>query len=158
MNHRAVGTNSEDKDFVNLSGDGGLLKKIIKPGNGEQIPKDVIAIVHYTGKLTNGDVFDSSKRRNQPFEFNIGKRDVILGWDHGVKTMTKGEVAILKCSPDYAYGSRAVGPIPENSTLLFEVELLGWKERDQSFMTQILAVLVVGAIALYFFYNRNGGK
>jgi FK506-binding protein 4/5 len=154
MNHRTASQNSEDKDFQDLSGDGALLKKVIKSGNGEQIPKDVVAIVHYTGKLTNGEIFDSSKQRNQPFEFNIGKRDVILGWDYGVQTMCKGEVAILKCAPEYAYGSRSVGPIPGNSTLLFEVELLGWKERDQSFVTQILAVLVVGAIAIYFYYNR----
>jgi hypothetical protein len=56
-------------------GNGGLLKKIITKGTGEQIPSNVVAIVHYTGKLLDGTVFDSSKKRGTPFTFNIGKRE-----------------------------------------------------------------------------------
>lgn len=69
------GVKNEDKEFIDLTGDSGILKKIIKEGNGELIPSNVRAIVHYTGKLTTGEVFDSSRTRGTPFEFNIGKRE-----------------------------------------------------------------------------------
>lgn len=62
-------------DNVDISGDGGLLKKVIRAGNGEIIPDNVVAIVHYTGTLLNGMEFDSSKNRGTPFTFNIGKRE-----------------------------------------------------------------------------------
>jgi len=85
--------------------------------------------VHYTGKLMDGTVFDSSVTRGTPFEFTLGAREVILGWDKGVATMRKGEKAILECAPEYAYGDMgAGGVIPPKATLRFEVELLGWKE------------------------------
>lgn len=84
--------------------------------------------VHYTGTLTDGKKFDSSKDRGKPFEFKIGMSQVIKGWDEGVMTMSVGEKAILTCSPDYAYGPSGVGGvIPPNATLIFEVELLGLK-------------------------------
>ncbi|CAN0271904.1 unnamed protein product, partial [Ectocarpus fasciculatus] len=100
--------------------------KVLKPGSGEAIPPGKVAIVHYTGRLLDGTEFDCSKKRGSPFSFNLGKREVILGWDKGVQTMTKGEVCLLICAPDYAYGGQGVGPIPPNSTLEFEVELIGW--------------------------------
>mmetsp|Transcript_3914 Transcript_3914/g.6158 ORF Transcript_3914/g.6158 Transcript_3914/m.6158 type:complete len:163 (+) Transcript_3914:29-517(+) len=116
---------------IKITEDGGILKKVLKEGVGEEIPAGKVAVVHYTGKLLNGKVFDSSKNRGKPFQFTVGKREVILGWDKGVKTMRKGEVCILTCQPDYAYGSRAIGPIPANSTLLFEVELLDWLDKPE---------------------------
>ena len=73
---------SEPK-IVSLTEDNGLKKEILIEGNGGIIPTGVQAIVHYTGKLTTGQVFDSSKKRNKPFTFNLGKREVILGWDKG---------------------------------------------------------------------------
>lgn len=81
--------------------------------------------VHYVGTLTNGTKFDSSRDRNQPFTFSIGTGEVIKGWDIGVSTMKVGGKRRLEIPPDLGYGSRAVGPIPANSTLIFEVELLG---------------------------------
>lgn len=62
--------------------------------------------VHYTGRLLDGTVFDSSKKRNEPFVFKIGAGQVIKGWDQGVATMKVGEHAILTCSPEFAYGAR----------------------------------------------------
>jgi FKBP-type peptidyl-prolyl cis-trans isomerase FkpA len=81
--------------------------------------------VHYTGRLENGAKFDSSLDRGQPFEFPIGMGRVIRGWDEGVMTMKVGGKRKLIIPPELGYGSRDMGKIPPNSTLIFEVELLG---------------------------------
>merc|ERR1712212_62608 len=85
--------------------------------------------VHYTGTLTNGTKFDSSRDRGKPFEFQLGEGKEIKGWDEGVAQMSKGQLAKLTCSPDYAYGQRGYpGVIPQNATLIFDVEFLGIKQ------------------------------
>jgi len=101
----------------------------IKAGDGANFPpKGCKVQVHYTGTLTNGNKFDSSRDRGKPFEFILGQGQVIKGWDEGVAQMSRGQRAKLTCSPDYAYGPRGFpGLIPPNSTLVFDVELLGWK-------------------------------
>jgi len=99
----------------------------ISSGNGTMFPKTgQTVVVHYTGTLVDGTVFDSSRERGRPFKFVIGKGEVIRGWDEGVAQLSIGERARLICSPDYAYGSRGhPGVIPPNATLVFDVELLG---------------------------------
>lgn len=125
-------------DFVDVSvaQDGGVLKKILQaaPDDAEgPPPKGMEVTAHYTGTLeSDGSKFDSKVDRGQPFKFTIGQGQVIRAWDEGFASMKVGEKAILKCSPDYAYGASGSPPkIPPSSTLLFEVELLGFQEKPK---------------------------
>jgi len=102
-----------------------------KPGDGKTFPKTGQTVVaHYVGRLqSTGAQFDSSRGRQKAFEFVIGRGQVIRGWDEGFAQMSVGQQATLTISPDYAYGQQDVGNglIPPNSTLIFDVELLGVK-------------------------------
>lgn len=106
----------------------GMTIETTKEGTGEEIINGKVAVVHYTGKLTNGTVFDSSVTRGTPFEFPLGAGRVIKGWDLGVLGMKIGEKRTLTIPADLAYGAGGIpGAIPPNATLIFEVELLGIK-------------------------------
>lgn len=83
--------------------------------------------IHYTGLLTNGTTFDSSIPRGTPLEFKLGGGNVIAGFENGIIGMHVGEKRKLTIPPHLAYGSRAIGPIPANSTLIFEIELVSIK-------------------------------
>ncbi|WP_292609964.1 FKBP-type peptidyl-prolyl cis-trans isomerase [Nitrobacter sp. 62-13] len=101
-----------------------------KVGEGPSPKPGQICIMHYTGWLyvngEKGNKFDSSVDRNEPFEFPIGKRRVIAGWDEGIATMKVGGKRTLIIPPELGYGMRgAGGVIPPNATLIFDVELLG---------------------------------
>jgi len=94
------------KEWIDICGDGGLLKKIVKEGSGEFPEKGSEVEVHYIGTLTDtGDKFDSSRDRNETFKFDLGG-GVIKGWNEGVVTMRPGERCILRCRSDYAYGDK----------------------------------------------------
>lgn len=98
---------------------------VLTEGTGTQPTTGQTVTVHYTGWLTNGQKFDSSKDRNDPFSFTLGRGEVIKGWDQGVATMKVGQKIKLTIPPELGYGSRgAGGVIPPNATLIFEVELL----------------------------------
>lgn len=107
----------------------------LTPGTGASPKSGDRVTVHYTGWLASdwagdegivakGDKFDSSVDRGQPFVFTIGVGQVIKGWDQGVMTMKEGGKSRLIIPPELGYGSRATGPIPANSTLIFDVELI----------------------------------
>ena len=99
-------------------------------GAEELVPKGSKVKVHYTGKLDDGTVFDSSVTRGQPFDFTVGVGQVIKCWDEGVTQLCKGQKAILNCPPDYGYGARgAGGVIPPNATLTFEVEVIDFPSK-----------------------------
>lgn len=100
----------------------------VKVGNGAVAEPGKKVTVHYTGWLTSGKKFDSSRDRSQPFTFTLGVGQVIKGWDEGVKGMRVGGIRKLTIPPELGYGSRgAGGVIPPNATLIFEVELLDVK-------------------------------
>jgi len=93
-------------------------------GEGLAVQNGDTVSVHYVGTLTDGSKFDSSRDRGAPFSFKVGEGRVIQGWEQGVIGMKTGGVRNLVIPPSLAYGERAVGPIPSNSTLEFEIELL----------------------------------
>jgi FKBP-type peptidyl-prolyl cis-trans isomerase len=106
----------------------GLRYKIIQKGSGKQASKGKSVSVHYEGSLVNGQVFDSSYRRNEPISFQLGVGQVIPGWDEGIALLKVGDKARFVIPPNLGYGSAgAGGVIPPNATLVFDVELMDTK-------------------------------
>ncbi|KAL7524768.1 hypothetical protein ACHAWF_001077, partial [Thalassiosira exigua] len=122
---------------VSVAQDGGILKTVLRAAPegaaGPPFPGSEVA-AHYVGTLeSDGSQFDSSRDRGKPFQFSIGQGQVIKGWDEGFASMKVGEKAKLVIRSDYGYGSRSMGAnIPANSNLVFDVELLGFKEKEKS--------------------------
>ncbi len=117
-----------DPDF-NLPGkeevtDSGLRMIIHKEGSGEVAQVGQTVYVHYRGLLETGKKFDSSHDRGQPFSFKLGQGRVIKGWEEALSLMKPGEKRTLIIPPELGYGERSAGPIPPNSILIFEVELV----------------------------------
>lgn len=112
----------------------GVLKTVLREGTGDlHPPTGATVFVHYVGTLTDGEKFDSSRDRGDEFKFALGKEQVIKGWDIGVATMKKGELAEFVIAPELAYGASGSPPkIPGGATLKFEVELLRWESEDIS--------------------------
>jgi FKBP-type peptidyl-prolyl cis-trans isomerase len=105
--------------------DSGLKYEDLKAGDGATAEAGMRVTVHYTGWLTDGRQFDSSRDRGEPFSFPLGGGRVIRGWDEGVAGMQVGGVRRLTIPPQLGYGRQgAGGVIPPNATLVFEVELL----------------------------------
>ena len=113
---------SKEKQIMN----NGLIIEDIKIGEGQEVEKFNIVTVNYTGLLEDGTKFDSSLNPGRtPFRFTVGAGQVIQGWDQGLIGMKIGGKRKLTIPPELGYGSRDNGPIPANSTLIFEIDLLG---------------------------------
>jgi FKBP-type peptidyl-prolyl cis-trans isomerase len=104
---------------------GGLIIEDVTVGEGDEAQAGKTLSMHYVGTLDDGTVFDSSRERGTPFEFPLGAGMVIQGWEQGIGGMKVGGVRKLTIPAALGYGAGGSGPIPPNSTLHFEVELLG---------------------------------
>jgi FK506-binding nuclear protein len=108
----------------------GLVITVVEEAkNPGAMPGDVVWM-HYTGKLSTGEQFDSSAGQ-KPFKFILGRGEVIKGWDEGIVGMKVGEKRNLVIPPDLAYGANARPKIPANSTLVFDIEMVGFARPDQ---------------------------
>ncbi|PHR96396.1 MAG: peptidylprolyl isomerase [Leeuwenhoekiella sp.] len=106
----------------------GLRYQIIQEGNGKKAETGKMVSVHYKGQLADGTVFDSSYKRNQPLDFQVGVGQVIAGWDEGIGLLRVGDKARFVIPSDLGYGSRgAGGVIPPDAILVFDVELMDVK-------------------------------
>ena len=105
----------------------GLLYQDLTVGTGPAAEAGQEVTVHYTGWLTDGKKFDSSRDRGEPFTFRLGEGEVIEGWDEGVAGMRVGGRRKLVIPSELGYGAAGAGPIPPDATLVFDVELLGVK-------------------------------
>lgn len=103
----------------------GLGYEIIKKGTGARAKAGQKVKVHYRGYLADGTIFDGSFERGQPFEFPLGQGRVIRGWDEGIAMLNVGDHAVLRIPANLGYGANAMGKIPANSELIFEVILMG---------------------------------
>jgi peptidylprolyl isomerase len=105
----------------------GLKYETVKEGTGEVLKPGHVGVLHYTGTLDDGTVFDSSKKSGKPAEFSFGLGGLITGWQVGIPGMKVGETRKLSIPPALGYKDKDHGDIPANSTLHFEVELVGVK-------------------------------
>jgi peptidylprolyl isomerase len=110
----------------------GLTYLITHHGQGRQPKAGEMVVVHYTGMLTNGVKFDSSRDRDEPITFRLGVGRVIKGWDEGIALLHIGDQAILLIPPQLGYGETGNGAIPPGATLIFIVELVDIKETSVS--------------------------
>jgi rhodanese-related sulfurtransferase len=114
--------------FAAHGGEVSVVIEEIEQGSGLEASRYSIVDVHYTGKLEDGTVFDSSKDRGAPIQFTLGAGQVIPGWDQGIEGMKPGSRRVLKIPPELAYGKKGAGnTIPPNATLIFDVELVAVK-------------------------------
>ncbi len=133
----------------------GLEYTVTTKGNGKKPQNGDKVTVHYTGKLTNDTVFDSSVSRGTPFEFKLGAGNVIKGWDEAFLLLSVGDKATIKFGPELGYGANATGKIPANSTLIFDVELLDVKEGVRPFDVKGKDTLKTASGVQYIIVKEN---
>ncbi|MFO7445911.1 MAG: FKBP-type peptidyl-prolyl cis-trans isomerase, partial [Ignavibacteriaceae bacterium] len=138
----------------------GLKYIILKEGNGIKAEPNKAVEVHYTGRLMDGKVFDSSRERNMPLEFVLGAGQVIKGWDEGIALMNVGDQYKLIIPSGLAYGEKGAGDaIPPNAALIFDVELLSVSDPKISIGDVMLEEIVFkgidSAVAKYHYLKKN---
>jgi FKBP-type peptidyl-prolyl cis-trans isomerase len=122
-NTKTMNTTTPNQTDVQLTTTkSGLRYAVLSPGTGPKVEAGDKVEAHYTGRLTDGTVFDSSSGK-KPLPFTVGVGQVIAGWDEGIVGMQVGEKKILVIPAELAYGNRSIGSIPANSPLVFQVEL-----------------------------------
>lgn len=132
---------AQSNDTITTSS--GLKYIVVKKGSGKKSEAGKNAEVHYTGWLLDGKKFDSSRDRSEPFEFTLGAKQVIAGWDEGVALMRIGDQFRMILPPELAYGERGAGEIiPPNATLVFDVELLGVFKPKKSVVDTLMSITV----------------
>ena len=109
---------------INVSRSPQILMQDDVIGTGDEATLGSRVVVHYTGRFVDGQVFDSSVSRGEPFQFVLGVGQVIKGWDEGIVGMKVGGKRTINVPPELGYGANDYGPIPGNSTLIFDIELL----------------------------------
>ena len=119
-------TATVDTDRIKRTASGLGIEELLE-GSGRTAEAGNVVAVHYTGWLTDGTKFDSSRDRGEVYVFPLGRQQVIAGWDEGVAGMKVGGRRKLVIPPALGYGNSANGPIPAGSTLVFDVELCGVK-------------------------------
>lgn len=140
------------KEFTTESG---LRYTIHKAGSGKRAASGDLVSVHYQGILTDSTEFDNSFTRAEPIKFTLGEGRVIKGWDEGIALLNVGDSASFIIPPELAYGSRSVGPIPPNSTLIFHVSLISASLPALPFDVSKLDTVVVQEGLKMIFVSRN---
>ncbi len=136
---------AQDKDTITT--ESGLKYIVLEKGSGDHAVNNKAVEVNYTGYLTDGKIFDSSFKRNEPIEFVLGQAQVIKGWDEGIALMNVGDKYRLIIPPDLAYGDKGAGDaIPPNSTLIFDVELLSVSEPKTPITDALVDEIINGGI------------
>ena len=139
----------------------GVEIQIIQHGKGKRAENGNIVRLHYTGKLTNGTIFDSSIQRDKPIQITLGKGQIIKGWEEALPYLHEGDKAILSVPPELAYGNQDLGIIPPNSTLIFEIDLLEVVQSTppEPFVTAGLDTLVLDSgLKIIIVKKGNGPK
>ena len=119
-----AGLVNEQEELMNNENQQNMNVQDIKVGTGSAVEDGDTVVVHYSGRLENGQEFDNSQKRGAPLEFTVGAGQVIAGWEQGLLGMKVGGERVLNIPPELAYGEQGIGPIPGGATLTFTIELL----------------------------------
>src|SRR4051812_25725211 len=151
---------AQNGSFDTVTTASGLRYVITHHGNGPSPSVGSYPIVHYTGTLTDGTVFDDSRKRSEPFAFKLGVGQVIKGWDEGIALMHVGDRATLMTPPAIGYGEKGAGKvIPPNATLVFDVDLLDVKTQTLGGMlSEVIDSKGIGAAQRAFAQWKKGPR
>lgn len=159
VKNKKVKTEMKEKEVKTTSS--GLQYVIHEKGTGERAKAGDLVSVHYKGYFTNGEVFDSSFDRGEPIEFELGKGQVIAGWDELIQLLNVGDSVTALLPSSIAYGKEGIGPIPGNTDLKFDVKLMGIRELkmpEKYNIDGIEPITTASGLKLYIIEKGNGKK